>query len=65
MLQNGGKNAKKSSSGRKRQDKTENYFDREVSRKIDSRMRSGETRLSELLELCTKLYKSMCKKIFL
>jgi hypothetical protein len=65
MLQNGGKNAKKSSSGRKRQDKTENYFDREVSRKIDSRMRSGETRLSELLELCTKLYKSMCKKIYL
>lgn len=44
------------------QNKTENDFDRKIRRLIDSRMTSGETSLSELLELCTNLYLSMLKR---
>lgn len=45
-----------------RQNKTENDFDRQISKLIDSRMRTSETSLSELLELCTILYSSMFKR---
>jgi hypothetical protein len=45
-----------------RQNKTENDFDRKIRKIIDSRMISGETRLSDLLELCTNLYLSMFKR---
>ena len=39
--------------------KTENDFDEKIRRLIDSRMRSGVTRLSELRELCIDTYKRM------
>jgi hypothetical protein len=38
-----------------------NIFDRRIRRLIDSRMTSGETRLSDLLELCTNIYFNMFK----
>jgi hypothetical protein len=42
--------------------KTEDYFDGKIRQLIDSRMTSGETRLSDLLELCKNTYQNMFKQ---